>query len=67
MGQLREVVRVRDNERAAFEGEHVEFDHVDAELGGGPERVECVLGRDRRGTTVRDDERATFPAEEVDQ
>ena len=66
MAHLREVVRVRDDEWAALERDHIELDDVDAELGRRPERVKRVLRSECCSTPVRDDERTACAARKVD-
>ena len=45
---------MREDERASPEIEHVELDEVDAEVDGGAEGAERVLGREARSAPVAD-------------
>ena len=61
-----EVVGVRDDERPARQVEDVELHEIDAELDGGAERAQRVLGLDERRTAVADPEHTPVVALELD-
>ena len=66
VAHLVEVIGVRDDERPARQVEDVELDEVDAELDGGAERAQRVLGLDERRAAMADPEDASVPALELD-
>ena len=64
VAHLVQVVRVREDERAAGEVEHVELDRVDARRERDLERAQRVLGRERGRAAVADPDQRAVSAQQ---